>query len=110
MKKRIGSKLYDTDTAICVIPEKGLYRAQKKQTYFLFDGEKITPIEYEEAAKMITAMWGGDMLKHKAYGRGKNSSIHVSADLVDRLAVYCRRNGVSQKKVIEDFIRSLPAE
>ena len=34
MKKRIGTKLYDTDTAIAVIPEKNLYRTQKKQTFF----------------------------------------------------------------------------
>jgi hypothetical protein len=110
MKKRIGTKIYDTESAILVLPEKGLYRAQKKQTYFLFDGETITPVEYDQAAEMITAAGGGDLLKHKPLGRGNNSTLNVSAPAADRLAEYCRRHGVSQKKVLEDFISNLPLE
>lgn len=107
MKKRIGSKLYDTDTAICIDPEKGLYRAQHKQTYFLFDGEKITPVDYSDAVKMVTAMGGDHLLKHKPDVKG-NGKINVSASHLDRLAEYCRTHGISQKKLIEDFIDSLP--
>ena len=110
MKKRIGSNLYDTNTALCIIPEKGLYRTQKNQTYFLFDGEKITPLEYADAAEMITATGEGDhLLKHKPDNKGRGK-ISVSADLMDRLSDYCRRHGVSQKQVIEAFIDSLPEE
>lgn len=110
MKKRIGSKLYDTDTALCIIPEKGLYRTQKNQTYFLFDGEKITPLEYADAAEMITATGEGDhLLKHKPDVKG-NSRVNISSAYADRLAEYCRRHGVSQKQVIEAFIDSLHEE
>lgn len=107
MKKRIGTKLYDTDTAICIDAGKGLYRTQRNQTYFLFDGEKITPVEYTEAAEMITAMGGDDLLRHRPDARGRGK-IAVSAAAVDRLAEYCRTHGISQKKLIEDFIDSLP--
>lgn len=110
MKKRIGTKLYDTDTAICVLPDHGLYRTKKNQTYFLFDGKQITPVEYDQAAEMITAAGAGDhLLKHKPdiKGRGK---ISVSAASMDRLAAYCRRHGVSQVSIIEAFIDSLPNE
>ena len=110
MKKRIGSKLYDTDTALCILPEKGLYRTRKNQTYFLYDEKTITPISYDEAAAMIQAAGGGDhLLRHRPDVKGR-SKVNISADAADRLAAYCRRHGVSQKKVIEDFINSLPIE
>lgn len=109
MKKRIGSKLYDTDTALCVIPEKGLYRQASRQTYFLFDGEKITPVEYDTAAEMIK-QYGGD--DERAFLKRKGDKYHlttiqISADVADHLSAYCRSHGVSQKIVIEDFISSL---
>ena len=110
MKKRIGSKLYDTDTALCILPDRGLYRTQRNQTYFLFDGEKITPVEYDDAAEMIREAGGGDhLLVHRPDVKG-NSRVNISAAAADRLAAYCRAHGVTQKKVIEDFIDSLPTE
>lgn len=110
MIKRIGSKLYNTDTALCILPEKGLYRTQRNQTYFLYDEKTITPISFDEAAAMIQATGGGDhLLRHRPDVNGR-SKINISADSADRLAAYCRTHGVSQKKVIEDFIDSLPME
>lgn len=106
MKKRIGTKLYDTDTAICVLPEKNLYRTQRNQTYFLFDGEQITPVEYDQAAEMITAAGKSDILKRQADYKGR-SPVSVSVEMANRLAAYCRRHGVSQVSVIEAFIDDL---
>ena len=108
MIKRIGSKLYNTDTAICVLPEKGLYRTQRNQTYFLFDEENITPISYDEAAEMLKAAGGGDILTNRRADYKGRSPISISVDAANRLAAYCRAHDVSQKKVIEDFINSLP--
>lgn len=110
MKKRIGSKLYDTDTALCILPEKGLYRAQRNQTYFLFDGAQITPVSYDQAAEMISATGdGGHLLKHRPDPKGR-SKIAVSAAAADHLAAYCRAHNVSQISVVEEFIYSLPLE
>ena len=109
MKKRIGTKLYDTDTAILVVPELNLYRTQKKQTYFYYDGEVITPIEYQEAEKVITKsnnINAINMLGRRGDRRG-NSKIEISALAADRLAAYCRASGKTQKEVIEEFINSL---
>lgn len=108
MKKRIGSKLYNTDTAICVLPDQHLYRAQKMQTYFRFDGETITPVDYETAVKMITEGGGNEdiLTGHKASRKGL-TVINVSAQAADHLSAYCRANNLMIKKVIEDFIYSL---
>ena len=107
MKKRIGSKLYDTDTALCVLPDKGLYRTQHNQTYFLYDEKTITPVSYDEAAEMLTAAGGQHILTNRRPDYKGRSSIAVSVSAANRLAAYCRKHGISQKQVIEDFINSL---
>ena len=111
MKKRIGTKLYDTDTALCILPDRGLYRTQRNQTYFLFDEKQIMPISYDEAAEMIQEAGGGDhlLISRRADYKGR-SAVSISVSAANRLAEYCRRTGVSQKKVIEDFINNLPTE
>lgn len=110
MKKRIGTKLYDTETAICVLPDQHLYRTQKKQTYFLYDGETITPVTYEDAVKMLTDGGADDSLTgHKASHKGM-TVINVSPSAADRLAAYSRKTGIPMKKIIEDYINSLSIE
>ena len=44
MKKRIGSKFYDTERGVPVLPEQNLYKQPSKKTFYLFDGEKITTV------------------------------------------------------------------
>ncbi len=110
MKKRIGSKLYDTDTAILIIPEQNLYRTQKNQTYFLFDGNIITPLDFEEAENIIKKYGSADlinMLKRKPNKKGQ-ISVMISPSSADRLSAYCRRHKTSQKKVVEELIDTLP--
>ena len=110
MKKRIGTKLYDTETAIYVIPEKNLMRAQKNQTYFYFDGKEIIPVEYETARRLIIDSGKPELLELLSHKTNKSGqvAIMVSASSADHLSAYCRENGVTQKKVIEDFIATLP--
>ena len=109
MKRRIGTKLYDTETAITVLPEMNLYRAQKNQTYFLFDGAEITPIDYQEAQKMIVQSGNEELMKllSKTPNSKGQCAIMVSASAADHLSAYCREQNVTQKKVIENFIFSL---
>ena len=109
MKKRIGTKLYDTDTAIRIIPEQNLYKQAKNRTFFLFDGEKITPIDYEQAAEIITNT-GDPNLKKYLYVKPSNRGCATLAVTIDRyykLEKYAKEHGVSMKKVIEDFIDTL---
>lgn len=109
VKKRIGSKLYDTGSAICILQEQKLFRTQHKQTYFIYDGSNITPVSYEDAAAMIDK-YGGKTERTYLYRSGNRhgtSTVNLSTDHADRLAAYCREHEISQKKVIEDFIDSL---
>ena len=109
MKKRIGTKLYDTESALLILPEKNLYRAKRKQTYFIFDGETLTPIDYSEAERIILQSGKADLDKYlKRVPNNKGlSGIFVSAASADKLAAYCRKNNVTQKEVIEGFIDTL---
>lgn len=109
MKKRIGSKLYDTDSAIIIIPDKNLYRTKRNQTYFIFDGSNITPLDYQEAEQLINDFGDSETMKylsHKPDPKGR-TKINISAASADRLSAYCRENNVTQKKVIEDYIDTL---
>ena len=109
MKKRIGTKLYDTDKGIPVLPEKGLYKQPMKRSFYLFDGEKIEPVEYDQAEQMIRGAGNADLmqfLEAKPNYRGVNQ-ISIDADHYKRLMAYSRKTGVSCKKLVEQFIDSL---
>lgn len=105
MKKRIGTKLYNTDTAVCVLPDLNLYR-QNIQTYFIFDEHEIKPIDYAEAESILKEH-GLDNLAKRKPARNGVTSLHVSPSAADRLAAYCRSHNVTQKKVLEEFIATL---
>ena len=109
MKKRIGTKLYDTDKAIPVLPERGLYKQPNKRTFFLFDGEKITPLEFDQAKEMIEGAGNPDLIKYlemKPNNRGC-VTVCVTVDRYEKLVAYAKKVGKSQKSIIEDFIDSL---
>ncbi len=109
MKKRIGTKLYDTEKGIPVLPDQGLYKQPNKRTFFLFDGEKITPIEYDTAADMIRRSENPDLIRFlevKPNSRGCASQM-ISLDKYNKLVKYAKKVGKSQKSIIEDFIDSL---
>ena len=113
MKKRIGTKLYDTDAGIPVIPEKHLYKQPNKRTFYLFDGEKIEPLTLEQAAEMIRGEGDPDLeskwLGVKSDARGC-TKIGITVDRYNKLSAYSRRTGQSMKSLVEAWIDSLPAE
>lgn len=116
MKKRIGSKLYDTDNGIKVLqdPETGkdLYKQQNKRTFYLFDGEQITPLTFDQAEEMIKAAGSPDLLQHleiKADARGC-TKIGVTVDHYNKIQAYAARRGLSIKNLIESYIDSLPED
>lgn len=110
MKKRIGSKLYDTEKGIPVIPELNLYRQQNKRTFYTFDGETITPVDFDKAAEMIREAGDPDLLQYilvKANDRGV-AKLSIAIEQYNKLSEYSRRTGVSMKSLVESFIDSLP--
>lgn len=106
MRQRIGTKLYDTEKANCIIPEIGLYKQGKSQSYFMYDGLTITPIEFSAAQKLLEEKGLLNITKHSIDYKGR-AKIGISPEAADHLASYCRSHGVTQKKVIEDFIATL---
>lgn len=110
MKKRIGSKFYDTDNGIPVLPDQHLYKQPNKRTFYLFDGATITPLDFDQAADMIRQAGDPDLLQYitvKPNDRGC-AKLTVTVEHYDKLSAYCRRTGVSMKSLIEGFIDSLP--
>lgn len=110
MKKRIGTKLYDTEKGIPVIPEIGLYKQPQKKTFYLFDGENITPLSFEETENVIRGAGRDDllsMLKRSHDAKGV-TNLRIKAESVDKLAAYSRKTGQSMKSIIEAYIDSLP--
>ena len=112
MKKRIGTKLYDTDKGILILPEQNLYRQPLGRSYYYFDGNKITPIPFEDAEKIIIESCNENAISslHRKPNYKGDSHIAISAASADHLAAYCRENQVTQKKVIEDYIETLPVK
>lgn len=109
MKKRIGSKLYDTEKGIPVIPARGLYKQPNKRTFYLFDGVTITPITYDEATDMIRGAGDPELLRFlevKADSRGC-TKLGITVDHYNKLQTYAAGRGVSMKALIEAYIDSL---
>ena len=111
MKKRIGSKLYDTEKGIPVLPEKNLYKQPNKRTFYLFDGVTIEPLSMEQAEELIRGEGDPDLesqyLGVKTDPRGC-ARIAVTIDHYTKLSEYSRRTGQSMKSLVEAFIDSLP--
>ena len=110
MKKRIGTKLYDTDNGIPVLPEKNLYKQPNKRTFYTFDGETITPVDFDKAAEMIRETGDPDLLQYiqVKFDDRDCARVGVSREHYMRLSEYSRRTGVSMKSLVESFIDSLP--
>ena len=111
MKKRIGSKLYDTERGIPVLPEQNLYKQPSKKTFYLFDGEMITPISYEEAYNMVRGAGKEELLsmfEYKATKKGY-SALNIEAEYVKKVADYARAHNMSMVQVLHNLIDALEA-
>lgn len=110
MRKRIGTKLYDTDRATLILPAVGLYKQPARLSFFLYDGgEGIRPVTVEEARGLVEQYGTADDMRHftRRGDRHGLSAIQISAEAADALEAYCERHGATQKSVIEGFIKSL---
>lgn len=110
MKKRIGTNEYDTEKAILVL-QPDLYRKLKSFVFFRFDGETITPVERDKAETMIKESGDSNAMQFLQYSDKRKrglGAVGIDFQYLDKLSAYCRRHKVTQKEVIEDFIKSLP--
>ena len=106
MKKRIGTKDYNTDTAILVLPDINLFRKSHSFDFFYFDGNTITPIEYD-VAKEILIQSGKEEFLYRKPTKDGFVNIGISAPYANQLSEYCRKNNKSLKEVIESIIENL---
>ena len=115
MKKRIGSKLYDTDNGVLVVPDvtpgKHLYKQPKNRTFYFFDGVTIQPVTFDEAADIIRGAGDPDLLRFlevKPSPRGCVSLSVVSPERFYKLERIAKARGVSIKSRVEAWIDGLP--
>lgn len=116
MKKRIGSKLYDTDRGELILKDpitgQDLYKQPKKRSFYLFDGGTIEPLTFDQAAEIIRSKGDPDLLQYlevKPDARGC-TKISVTVRHYNKLQTFASRRGQSIKSIIESFIDSLPEE
>lgn len=115
MKKRVGSKLYDTDNGILILQDTGitglnLYKQPKNRSFYLFDGDQITPLELDEAADLIRRAGDPALLKYLEVTpdvRGC-TRVGITIDHYNKLSRIAAARGVSMKSIIESYIDSLP--
>lgn len=115
MKKRVGSKLYDTDNGILILQDIGitglsLYKQPKNRSFYLYDGDQITPLELDEAAELIRRAGDPDLLRYLEVKPSPKGcvTLAVTLDRYNKLNRIAATRGVSMKSIIESYIDSLP--
>ena len=109
MKKRIGTKTYNTEKSECILPAANLYKQPLKRSFFTFDGETITPLTFDQAAEILRGAGDPALLSYlevKEDNRGR-VRVAVDAEHYRRLSEYSRKTGISCSKLVESFIDSL---
>ena len=113
MKKRIGSKLYDTDRGELILQDpitgQDLYKQPNKWSFYLFDGGSIEPLTFDQAAEIIRGKGDPDLLQYlevKPDARGC-TKISVTVRHYNKIQAYASRQGQSVKSIIVSFIDSL---
>lgn len=112
MKKIIKGKVYETEKASLVgsSSDASLYRKRTGE-YFMYDGERITPLGYDEAAR-----WAADHLPHDEYqaafgdaegGDYERLNLFISSSSVSKVRHAAARKGVSLSAFVEDIFSAL---
>ena len=109
MKKRIGSKLYDTESSELIGPVFGgdLYRKRTRfHEYFLLSqtdtGPVILPLEDKEARALLGEDVTIDHTPEPLEGR-----VRIDLDTHARIAAAAKREGVSMAEIVRRLAKSL---
>lgn len=109
MKKRIGTKIYDTEksTAVMEIGQETLYKKRTSEEFFLYGEERgFTPLEESAVIGLI----GNERYKELTRKKGDEwgaATIAVNVSDVERLKEYARNEGRSVKSLVEEWVDGL---
>lgn len=109
MKKRIGTKIYDTEksTAVMKIGKETLYKKRTSEEFFLYGEERgFTPLEESSVIGLI----GNERYKELTRKKGDEwgaATIAVNVSDVERLKEYARNEGRSVKSLVEEWVDGL---
>ena len=102
MKKRIGTKIYDTETSevVSVSPLGTLYRKRTRaREWFLQNGETIVPMTDREARAML-----GESAYREREPDTNSIMVRVDRDTHRIIADEAKRRGISMTEAIRALI------
>lgn len=109
MKKRIGTKIYDTEksTVVMSVGRETLYKKAKSKDFFLYGEERgFTPLEESAVIGLI----GNERYKELTRKKGDEWGIVMLSVLledVERLNSYAKNEGRSVKSLVEEWVDRL---
>jgi len=105
MKKRIGSKLYDTETSE-LIADVGvgiLYRKKtREREWFLQIGQYIEPVEDEQARALL-----GENVYHEKLPESKRIMIGVDRETHAKISQAAKKKGVPISEFMREWAKEL---
>lgn len=105
MKKRIGSKLYDTETSE-LVAETGLGKLYQKRTrareWFLLIDNRIEPLTDQEAAALI-----GEPAYAQRLPDPQDWMIRVDQETHRRISAAADQRGVSMAELLREIARDM---
>ena len=98
MKKRIGSRIYDTETAE-VVSDVGvgiLYRKRtREREWFLLIGDHIEPLDEDHARALL-----GDDVRYIEEPDGDSVMVRVDREAHRKIAAEAKARGISITKMV----------
>ena len=113
MKKRIGSRLYDTDTAerICSIDGGSLYqkRTRNREWFAVYDDGTVRPLDVYDPLDRLLMETGHD-LPDLDKPEPQEYRVRVDADTYHQIADRAETDGCSMSQVVKKAILSYRAD
>lgn len=111
MKKRIGTKIYDTETSeCCKVTENGRLfrkRTRDKEYFFAYSNGDIVPLTDEDIrdleANLVTAQLGDLFASQKATG-SSGYQVRVDKQTHDKLRKASKEQGVTISTVVKELV------
>ena len=115
MKKRIGSKLYDTETSerICHIDGGWLYRKKTRgrEWWAAFDDGTFRPLDISKPADMaLMASCHLEMINTDITGTPTGSSgyvVHIDKETHEKLTVMSKEQGIPISQIVKKIVSKL---